>query len=237
MPHNFSWIANDRLAGMGRPGCGLELVGEMLPYERKFLSFLHFSATLSADRQELAERIGLPVSDALQVERRMLDLYRKFREIWGILDSYREGFGEENRAVDRFVLGTGQLEADLGFLQDRGIDTIVSLTKEGGPLDREAAEPFGFKIVHLPIPDRRAPTPEQIDWFVQFVDEELGGDRRVLVHCLGGYGRTGTMLTCYLVHCGSPAERALEEVRNLRPGSVETGEQETAVFEYEERSR
>ncbi len=236
MPHNFSWIADDRLAGMGRPGCGLELAGEMLPYERRFLSWLHFAATLSADRQKLAERIRLPVSDALQAERRMLDLYRKFRDIWGILDSYREGFGEENRAVDRFVLGTGRLETDLGFLKDQGIDTIVSLTEEG-PLDREVAEPFGFTIVHLPIPDRRAPTAEQIDWFVQFVDGELGGGRRVLVHCLGVYGRTGTMLACYLVHCGSPAERALAEVRNLRPGSVETGEQETAVFEYEERSQ
>jgi hypothetical protein len=44
-----------------------------------------------------------------------------------------------------------------------------------------------------------------------------------------------TMLVCYLIHCGAKADEALAEMRRVRPGSVDTEEQEAAVFAYEER--
>lgn len=95
--------------------------------------------------------------------------------------------------------------------------------------------PFNFEVLHMPVPDRHAPTPEQIDAYTAFLDEKLSAGRSVLVHCLGGYGRTGTMLVCYLIHCGAKADEALAEMRRVRPGSVDTEEQEAAVFAYEER--
>ena len=93
MPHNFSWVFEGRLAGMGRPGCGLELAGQMLPHERRFLAWLNSSESLSTDRMRLAKTIGLRLSDKLQVERRMLEMYKKFRDVWPLLELYREGFG------------------------------------------------------------------------------------------------------------------------------------------------
>ena len=55
-----------------------------------------------------------------------------------------------------------------------------------------------------------------------------------MVHCLGGHGRTGTMLACYMVkYMGRTATEAIEEIRNTRPGSVETEEQEELIAEYE----
>ena len=233
MPHNFEWITKGCLAGIGRPGCGLELAGEMLPHERRFLSWLWFSPSLSSDRQKLAKRIGIQASSALQLDQRMLDLYKKFRDIWGILAGYREGFGSDGGSLDRFDLSTKRLEADLSFLQEQGIHTLVSLTET--PLDGETLSAMGFEVLHLPIPDRKAPTPDQIDQFVEYIDERLLENKPVGVHCLGGYGRTGTMLTCYLVYCGQPAQMALQDVREKRPGSVESDEQEQAIVEYEER--
>ena len=235
MPHNFSWIVPNQLAGMGRPGCGLELAGQMLPYEQRFWSWLIHSQSLSAERQKLAQRIGLPPGDEQVVERRMTEIYRKFRDIWGLVEGVREGFGSQGEPIDRFVRGKALLESDLHFLKDQGVDTLVSLTET--PLDEETVASFDFEVLHIPVPDRHAPTPDQIDTFTAFLDAQLGAGRSVLAHCWGGYGRTGTVLVCYLIHCGAPAREALDEMRRLRPGADETEEQEQAVFVYEERIR
>ncbi len=234
MPHNFSWVFEGRLAGMGRPGCGLELAGQMLPHERRFLAWLNSSESLSTDRMRLAKTIGLRLSDKLQLERRMLEMYKKFRDVWPLLELYREAFGEGGEPVDRFALNKKQVQADLAFVQKQGVDTLVTLTER--PLDEEVLAPFEFEVLHLPVPDKKAPADEQVDQFLDFVDEKLLNGRCVLAHCLGGYGRTGTMLACYLVHCGVPAQEAIVGIREKRPQSIENEEQEQAVFDLEERS-
>lgn len=235
MPHFFSWIVPGQLAGMGRPGCGLELAGQMMPYEQRFLSWVMHSRSLQSDRQKLARRINLPGGKPEVIERRMVELYHKFRDVWQVIDGYIEDFGSDGQPVDRFLLGTAFLEKDLAFLVQQGIDTIVSLTET--PLHADAVQAFGFDTLHMPVPDREAPEPEQIDQLMVYLDEKLGAGHRVVVHCLGGYGRTGTMLVCYLIHCGAKADEALAEMRRLRPESVETQVQEDAVYAYEERVR
>lgn len=93
--------------------------------------------------------------------------------------------------------------------------------------------------------DETAPRQAQVDEFVAFVDEMLaqGGPCRepgrtaVLVHCGGGYGRTGTMLACYLVSRGWGAEGAMAEARARRPGSIVPRVQQVCVVEYADRLR
>lgn len=55
----------------------------------------------------------------------------------------------------------------------------------------------------------------------------------VCVHCRLGRGRTGVMLACYLVkkHLMYPLA-AVHFIREIRPYSVETSEQEQAVCKY-----
>ncbi|NXG55965.1 DUS23 phosphatase, partial [Hemiprocne comata] len=51
-----------------------------------------------------------------------------------------------------------------------------------------------------------------------------------------GHGRTGTMLACYLVKAEKmSAGDAIREIRQLRPGSIETREQEDAVIQFCQR--
>ena len=176
MAHNFSWIFEAKLAGMRRPGCSLELTPEMMSHERCFLAWLNSSSSLSIDRQRLAKSLGLGPS-GLQVDQRSLDLYKKLGDIWGILESYREGFGAEGEAVDLFVRSPKPVEADLAFLRKNGIDSIVSLRET--PLDTEPLGPIGMEALHIP-------TPEQFDLFLGHVDAKLTDRHTVLAHCWGG---------------------------------------------------
>lgn len=58
------------------------------------------------------------------------------------------------------------------------------------------------------------------------------------VHCMHGHGRTGTMLACYLVKTGKMSGiDAINEIRRLRRGSIETHEQEKAVVQFYQRTK
>ncbi len=126
--------------------------------------------------------------------------------------------------------GRRGLDDDLRFLHFEGLDLLISLTEE--TLDGEALLAFELDTLHLPIEDFTAPEPEQIDDFVAEVATRLDLGERVGVHCLGGLGRTGTMLATWFVHEGMTAEDAIAHVRDLRPGSIETEEQEQAIHDY-----
>ena len=132
-----------------------------------------------------------------------------------------------------FFHGTGNLAEDLEFAAGRKIGALVSLTETA--LDQVEIDAAGVQYLHLPVADMAAPSVEDCRRFVEFVRERNEEGAAVLVHCVAGRGRTGTMLACYFVGQGCGPLEALERVRRLRPGSVETEAQEAAVFEYAAR--
>ncbi|VFV42042.1 dual specificity protein [Lynx pardinus] len=84
----------------------------------------------------------------------------------------------------------------------------------------------------LPDFDVTSPAPESLSQGPEPACEAVG------VHCALGFGRTGTMLACYLVkERGLAAGDAIAEIRRLRPGSIETYEQEKAVFQFYQRTK
>jgi len=120
--------------------------------------------------------------------------------------------------------------ADLARLAAQGIGAIVSLTESvPEPLVGERR----FKLLHLPIVDMTVPETAQIERFVEFVDRMVAKGRPVGVHCLAGLGRTGTMIACYLVTRGMTAGQAIDHVRSVRPGSIQTEEQEQMIRRWE----
>lgn len=128
-----------------------------------------------------------------------------------------------------------QLAERLAQLRDLGFRAILTVCEY--PLEDSMLREFEFEGLHLDVEDFSAPTMEQIERAVDFLKRYSEGESRVLVHCFGGYGRTGTILACYLVSEGMSAEDAIQEVRRLRPGSIEDPSQENAILEYERRVR
>jgi len=126
--------------------------------------------------------------------------------------------------------GVRELDADLRFIAGQGVDLLVSLTET--PTDGKAAAAHGLELLHLPVVDFTAPTQEQLAEFVFRASGTIGKGDGVGVHCAGGKGRTGTFLAAFFVSRGMTADQAIDEVRRLRPGSIETDEQERAVEEY-----
>jgi atypical dual specificity phosphatase len=119
------------------------------------------------------------------------------------------------------------LDADLAWLCEQGIGAVLSMTET--PLSAEALERYGLKSLHVPVDDLTAPTPEQFDQALRFIDWERVCGRPVVVHCKMGQGRTGVVLAAYLVRTGATPAQALARVRTVCPGAVGTAEQERAL--------
>lgn len=126
-----------------------------------------------------------------------------------------------------------ETEAELEGLKKERVKAIVSLT--GTPLNPEVVSRLGFEYLHAHISG--APTINQLDEIVRFIELKNAELKPVLVHCGEGIGRTGTVLAAYLVYHGMAAEEGIKRVRQLRPGSIQNLEQENAVRQYERTIR
>lgn len=124
---------------------------------------------------------------------------------------------------------------DLSWLRRHGIDVLVSLTEEPPP--RDWINDAGLLIVTVPVPDMEPPSDRQMDHVLETVRKANAAGMGVVIHCGAGLGRTGTVLAAYFVTRGMKPREAVEKVRHLRPGSVETAEQERAVERFALRAK
>jgi atypical dual specificity phosphatase len=118
----------------------------------------------------------------------------------------------------------------LGDLANRGTRVLINLHER--PHKPEVLARHGLTEVHLPVADFTPPTLAQLERGVAAIEQAVARGDRVAVHCGAGLGRTGTLLACYLVARGAGADEAIARIRAVRPGSVETPEQEAAVSEF-----
>ncbi len=82
----------------------------------------------------------------------------------------------------------------------------------------------------LPTEVRGSPEPEELINALLWARRVVSMGRPLGVHCLAGRGRSGMFAAAYLVFTrGMTASAAIEKVRRVRPGAVESWEQEEAV--------
>jgi len=129
--------------------------------------------------------------------------------------------------VPQRVAGMAQPRAaNAPWLAEQGVRALLSLT------ERPPAGFERFELLHLPIRDMTAPSLELLAESVRFIRDVVARGEAVAVHCTAGMGRTGTVLAAYLVATGLPPEDAIAHVRALRPGSIETPEQEETIHRF-----
>jgi len=133
------------------------------------------------------------------------------------------------------LLGSRNLTtADLEQLRGDGFNVLVSLLQEeeqAPSYDVSRAEALGFVRHNIPVEDFHPPTVDQLDQFVNLIDHLPDGSK-VVVHCQGGTGRTGTFAAAYWVAKGIPVPGAIAHVRELRRHAIETPEQVAALERY-----
>jgi ADP-ribosyl-[dinitrogen reductase] hydrolase len=132
------------------------------------------------------------------------------------------------------------LAADLETIKSSGAKALVTLMENDEltavqvpvtELGAKAAS-FGLEWHHLPIRDVDVPDERFEDlWTYSGVRLRnlLVKGEKIVIHCLGGLGRTGTVAGRLLVEFGVPPNDSIRAVRAARIGTIETRKQEEYV--------
>ncbi|MCB9740459.1 MAG: ADP-ribosylglycohydrolase family protein [Deltaproteobacteria bacterium] len=141
------------------------------------------------------------------------------------------------------------LDLDLDVVADWGAVAVVTLMREH-ELRRYQVAGIGAATVarvmawvHLPIDDGGVPDAAfDRSWatVAPRLRAHLARGARIVIHCRGGLGRTGTVAAMLwldaaeLGDAAAAAERAITLVRAARPGAIENRQQEAYIRRYAE---
>lgn len=104
-------------------------------------------------------------------------------------------------------------------LADAGVETIIDLRAEDDlDVPEDLLAVLGLRLVVLPIRDGQAPSPTEVQRFLDVVNAT---DGRVYLHCGAGVGRTGTLAAAYSVAHGAGGLQAMRANLAVGPPSLE----------------
>lgn len=135
------------------------------------------------------------------------------------------------------------LAVDLDRIVDHyGANCLVTLLEEseltalGIPRFFEEVVARNLDVYWWKWPDATAPTGiRPMEALVDHLLCRVQNGERVVVHCRGGLGRTGTVVGSCLRALGFESNEAIELLRSARPDAIETSEQEKFVDNYDRR--
>tara|TARA_Y100001949_G_scaffold173391_1_gene178878 strand:+ start:106 stop:600 length:495 start_codon:yes stop_codon:yes gene_type:complete len=123
---------------------------------------------------------------------------------------------------------------EVKWLLEQGVKSIVTVREE--PLDESWIKDVNY--LHVLSNDMGVPEFVDLVHAVDFIHSRVTNNEPVLVHCLAGMGRTGTVLACYLVkYQNMSADEATQKVREERSGSIQSYPQEEIIFQFEKSLR
>jgi len=123
---------------------------------------------------------------------------------------------------------------EIDWVKQEGVKSIVTIREE--PLEEEWLEDVNY--LHIHSNDMGVPEFDDLINSVDFLHQRITNDEPVMVHCLAGLGRTGTILACYMIKYEQmSADDAIQKVRNERHGSIQSFSQEEIIFRFEKSVR
>lgn len=133
------------------------------------------------------------------------------------------------------------LMMDIQHIKDSGFDSIVSLLSKDeyyhyGVTDLISAyQNSGLNVLELNIIDQGVPSQEDMQKITSFIHSKTQTGKKVLIHCVGGLGRSGMVAACYLSEYKKiDPKNAIEFVREIRSKrAIESRIQEDFVKNYE----
>ncbi len=159
--------------------------------------------------------------------------------------------GEYPRSID-----DGPSRKKLRWFLQLGIRTFIDLTEPGewtyqGPLKpydqlvKTLAAGMGVPctVERYAIPDMSLPHPDTMRRILDSIDAAIAARSPVYVHCWGGFGRTGTVVGCWLQRHGKATpDTVFETIAKLRArtafadySSPQTPAQRAFVRDWRER--
>ena len=128
----------------------------------------------------------------------------------------------------------GHYAEDFGHLRDwrpalvLSMATLPELARHGaGDLGADLQD-TGTRWSHVPVVDFGVPSITEEDTWHEASRAALSalqGGGRVLIHCMGGCGRSGMAALRLMVEAGETPDAALARLRAVRPCAVETEDQ------------
>ena len=155
-------------------------------------------------RAELAERMGIPLPDRLNMSWVMANL----------------------------AVGGRVLPRDLPRLAKAGVTAVVDTRSEHQD-DEAALAGNGIQLLHLPAPDTFPLSVEQLRRGADWVNTQIAQGHRVLVHCEHGVGRSVLLTAAVLVEQGMSAHEAILLVQRRRWQAAPNHRQMRRLQEFE----
>lgn len=138
---------------------------------------------------------------------------------------------------------SGDLKGDIRTIALWPATILLSMTernesnaKGAAGLEVALAE-VGIQHLQFPIRDFDAPDPASLAWeaLAPQLHAALDGGARILLHCMGGKGRSGMVAVRLMIERGMAGKDAVALVRRVRPGAVETEAQLAWAIEHTHR--
>ena len=131
------------------------------------------------------------------------------------------------------------LDEDLDVLRQSGVSRLLCLATDpelewaGVTGIEKGCVKRGIQFLKLPVKDQSVPSFDEQNLMVRWMSAALDAGQNVVLHCMGGLGRTGTVASCLLAARGLSAEDAIAAVRRARgPRAVEIADQAKFVEQY-----
>lgn len=137
-----------------------------------------------------------------------------------------------NQITDQLFVGGFIDLHDWNELNKLGITVDVNLQAERH--DRFIT-PTPENYLWLPTMDHAAPDPNAIDRGVAYIQAQLQQDKKVLIHCHAGMGRSALLCAAVLVAEGQSPATAWQIVKTKRPIANLHPWQQTALQDFAQR--